>query len=305
MSEHSTIEKHRFITIDVESFGRKHAEERVMEALNVYMPGISKSRLKNKNEPIPINDGKGKQTVTSFDTLVAGTTQSGIVPEIDRILWRNTAPSGTIRAATEASNFPDLVLGTGHRASDALQPPGCITNDVLSDILEDILFYRQEVARTSSIEDGFRSSFRAYRAYLVACITSIDTFLNYHRWFFVNDAASLSRLSDKEIKIIQNVRLPISRKLSEWIPILSGGHSLKDTLPPWQTYNAIREERNAFVHVNDPDYLFALEHTSKALNYCRSGVGQLLLDAYKLLGQNPLPRVYAIRYVPMARFVPK
>lgn len=101
-----------------------------MTALKACNIKTSKSQLKKKDLQIKLKDKYGKETIKTFSNLVEETRKTGVVPEVDRILWIKTNHFGTVAAATDANNFPAMKIQTGIRNSEALKAPGYITNNI-------------------------------------------------------------------------------------------------------------------------------------------------------------------------------
>jgi hypothetical protein len=198
----------------------------------------------------------------------------------------------------------ELSLGTGPRSSQPMSGPGYHTNDVVSDVLDNVLAHRREVAELSHFgQAGFQPCFRSYIAYLLASVTAIDAYLNRHRWFGLNDPSI--RLSDAAKKEIKNVAVSLDQKLRRWVPALTGGRLLDESGQPWAEYTILRVTRNGYTHVNDPDHRFELRRAADILNKCRLGVGQLLIDLAELFAHAPAPAMYRVRYAHEATFVSK
>jgi hypothetical protein len=288
-----------------ECLGRKDAEERVLDSLRAYGVSASKTRLLNGEELELRFRGAPAHRRTTFAELVAGTRATGVVPEIDRMRWRDKDPYGTISGAMDSSGLPPIVLSAGPRTSAPFRGPGYVTNSVVGDMLDDVLYYREEVARLSYLtaEDSFRPAFRAFRAYLGSCITTLDAFLNRCAWFGLNDPPRT--FTPDEEKTLRKQRVPLDVKFQQWLPILCGGQRLAETSRAWTDYRALRVARNGFVHVNEPDHMFVLRDAATVLNLCRRGVGELLIACAALLGRPPLPTVFAVRFAREAAFVEK
>ena len=294
---------HRFLVLATGSVGRTDAEARVLGALRAYGVSLSKKQLVG-GATLELKFGAAPAVTTTFANLVAGTRATGVIPELDRMRWRAADPYGVVSGATDASGLPPIVLGAGPRTSHPFIGPGYTTNNVVADILDDVLFYRSEVARLSFLsDDQFRPAFRAFRGYLSACITTLDAFLNRCAWFGLHDSAR--PLTTKEEATLQNQRLPLDAKFRNWLPILCAGNGLDETSRSWVDYQAIRTARNGFVHVNEPDYMFMLRDAASTLNLCRLGVGQILIDTVSLFGRAAFPTVFAVRFAPEASFVEK
>jgi hypothetical protein len=291
---------HRFIALSDRALTRLEAEERVLSVIRAYGATEDKDAIMQRG--VTFTDPAGKATKLKFADLAAETQRTGVVPTLDHDLWLRTTPRRTLSYAADSPAFSGNIT-TGVRTSAEAKMPGYATSDVVSDILGDVLFYRAETARLSTItQDAYKSSFRAYRAYLGSCITAIDAFLNSRVWFALNEAGRNWTASD--IKTLKNRMLPLNKKLEQWVPILTGGQSVGATTEAWLSYNRIRESRNAYVHANEPDYVYSLREATVGLNLCQSGVGQLLLDVSMLLAENPHPRSLSVRYAHEALFVP-
>ena len=221
------------------------------------------------------------------------------------MLWRDRHGRGTVAAATDASIFPSTVVQSGARTSTPLEAPGFVTTDVVFELLADTLFFRQLTALLSVLEDQFRPCFRAYRAYLAACMSAVDAWLNERAWYRVNDPAKNSDLKPGEIARLCDRYLSLAKKLRMWPPILFRSSRLDETSAEWQTWNRIRLARNAIIHVNEPEFNFSLRRAAESLNDCRLGVGGLLVALHSLEGTHPSPGVLANRWAPEASFVAK
>lgn len=146
----------------------------------------------------------------------------------------------------------------------------------------------------------FRSSFRAYRSYLAACVSAIDAFLNRLSWWTRNQPLAIAQ---SDLKLLLRRSLPLDEKLRKWIPVVTGKSIAEDT-DTWTDYTAIKNARNAVVHINDPDFVFALQDAAAVLNLCRRGVGSLLLEICGLIPSNPAPIVLNVARAPFARYRP-
>lgn len=296
--EAAAKQRHRFIALADVSMTRQEAEERVLASVRKYVPSASKSQL--KKHPFTFTPAGGKPQSLVFADLVESTRRTGVVPDLDRDLWRKTDPHGTIGLAFNGNL--GFQVSAGPMTSKTLNSPGYITNSVLPDLLEEILFHRGETARLSAIsEDSFKPCFRAYRAYLSSCITALDAFLNHRQWFTLNDPAK--KLSVDDEKILRQ-RGNLDDKFKKWIPLMTAGKTVDTASPAWLDYQKIRAARNGYVHSNVPNYVFSTAEAAADLNLCRLGVGQLLLETVSLFGTNPLPALLAVRHAPVADFVP-
>jgi hypothetical protein len=248
--------------------------------------------------PLVLQDKNGNVTRITVPELLADLHLTGAC-EIDRLRWLDTDPFGSI--AVEVPEGLPLVIGTGFRNSPPLLGPGYATNDVVTEFLEDILLYRCEVARHSSPGDMYKSAFRAYRNYLTACVSAIDAYLNKLSWFKVNDPSKT--LTDTQIKLLSRKSLPLDEKIRLWLPLLAGGAAISETGQAWGDYQEIKRARNAFVHVNEPEFFFTPREATDILNLCRTGVGGLIASVYEHLRVHPSPAILRVSRAPRARFM--
>jgi len=294
------MENHRFINIASSALSQREAEERILEALALYGEHRSRTELKRPGVEIHLIDQAGKKTVTDIGELVRGTMTTGEIPALDRLRWRDKDPYGSLFIATEASVPPPIVLGAGLHTSRPLTAPGFVTNCVVTDYLEDVLHYRRAAANMSIFTDSFRECFRNYRAYLASSITAIDAFLNREAWFVLNDPGR--QLSAPEQNKLKKKSLPLNTKIQCWLPIFCGSH-LSEGTQSWNDLQALKSERNEYVHVNEPSYAFELKHAVDLLNACRLGVGEMLIQMTTLVGRYPLPATFRVRYAPLVSYV--
>lgn len=174
---------------------------------------------------------------------------------------------------------------------------GYVTTDVVADALEDVLYYRTQVAALSDGSDMFHPCFRAFKAYLSASITAIDATLNGYAYYW-RQIPGHSRSATTELS---RRNASLYDKLTKWLPILASGHRLSETSQYWKDYDEIRNARNAFTHVNSPTYRFSITEAASHLNLCRQGVGGLLLAIGQALGTRyPSPWVLRVARAPIA-----
>lgn len=289
----------RYIEIDSVSLSSSETEVALGQLLKSY--GISSTPdLRQGGKPLVLTDAKGVTTRITLPELIAQLHLTGTC-EIDRLRWLDTDPyGGTI--ALEAPEGLPVVIATGFRNSPPLQGPGFATNDVVTELLDDILFYRAEVAAKSSPGDMYKSSFRAYRSYLASSISAIDAYVNRLSWFARNDPAS--QLTPTDTKLLSRKNAPLDEKLRRWLPVLADGARLSEQGPEWTDYQALKSARNATVHVNEPEFIFAPRDATNVLNLCRRGVGVMLTRISSFLNRHPSQAVLRVARAPLAKFNP-
>jgi hypothetical protein len=303
--------KHYFLRIGPRALSRTEAKNRICKVLDVFSkPKLDLDRMLrvNSNPSLTFTDGHGQTKKIQYQDLVTETSRTGVIPELERILWSNSHPDGSIAVATDANQLPKVVLTTASRSftTSEMEAPGSVTNDVMVPLLEDVLFYRREAVRFSFFDDSqYERAFRAYRSYLVACISAVDAFLNERAWITLKDPKRKPRLTSAERKVLENRRVSILVKLGKWPQILFGCSKLRKKMPELIDFHKIRSERNAVVHVNAPEFNFSLRKAAGILNLCRLGVGGLLAYLEVAGKRYPAPKVTAVRLARAVSFRPK
>ena len=287
----------RYIEIDSASLSSSETEVVLGQLLKSYGIDLTPD-VRQGVYPLVLTDAKGVATRITLPELIAQLHLTGAC-EIDRLRWLDTDPyGGTI--ALEAPEGLPVVIGTGFRNSPPLQGPGFATNDVVTEFLDDVLFYRAEVAANSSSGDMYKSSFRAYRSYLAASISAIDAYVNRLSWFALNEPSS--QLTPADTKLLSRRRASLDEKLRRWLPLIAGGATLSEQGPEWADYQALKSARNATVHVSEPEFIFAPREATDVLNLCRRGVGEMLTIINSFLNRHPSAAVLRVARAPRARF---
>jgi len=254
--------------------------------------------LRSGIHKLTLTPARGEKMILAVPELLTQLHLTGAC-ELDRARWIDTDPYGSI--ATEVPEGIPIVVATGPRNSPPLHGPGYVTNDVVTELLDDILFYRGTVAQSSHPGEMFRPAFRAFRAYLAASISAIDATLNRLAWFALNDATSPA--PSNVVKLLSRKTASLDEKLQKWLPLLTGGGAIPQNNIEWRHYQDLKRTRNSMIHVNDPEFLFSPRDAADALNLCRHGVGGLLRQISELLKRHPPPAVLRVARAPLARFV--
>jgi hypothetical protein len=288
-----------YIELDAFSLTPSEAEAVLRELLASYGQDVT-PEFRSGARSLTVTQRDGEKTQVTFAGLITEIHLFG-ASKLHQIRWRDTDPYGTVAFAVPPG-LPEFVIGTGPRTSPPLAGPGYATNDVVSELLEDVLVRRKETATLSHQDDMFRAAFRAYRSYLSACVSSVDAYLNSLSWFTRKQPTTA--LSFADMKLLTHKTLPLNEKLRRWLPIITGGANLSESGNEYGALQAIKEARNAVIHVNEPDFLFSLPDAALILNLCRDGVGGVLRDISRLLGRYPSEWVIRVAFAPRARYSP-
>lgn len=181
----------------------------------------------------------------------------------------------------------------GHTKS--LTPP--MTNiPVEMALSEDILFYREEACMYSD-EYDFVMCTRYYRAYLTACISLVDAFINRHILIY-NHSGIKSPVLD-ELKVTSR----LEDRLNLFMAYSAGG-SLNDINEgnQWTQFKALRRLRNEMTHINEPSLGYSIHEFAEHLNYVKKGIGGLLKLIRNKQGKPSLAFIERLYYAPLVYF---
>ncbi|WP_072389102.1 hypothetical protein [Hyphomicrobium sp. CS1BSMeth3] len=161
-----------------------------------------------------------------------------------------------------------MTIGSLTQSIDAygiLEPPV----DVLA---SDILHFRKEAVDASGT-DSLVAVARAYRTYLQVSISLLDAFLGHATFVMAERKPNL--LENKHFEQIRNVG-SLEKRIEAWFGLC--GKSLPDfgKSKRWSDFQALRRERNRYVHPREPLYSLSMKEAVQILNACREGVGGLL-----------------------------
>jgi hypothetical protein len=167
------------------------------------------------------------------------------------------------------------------------------------ELAEDILFFRRAACESSVFHD-FVDTTRYFRAYVFACTSLVEAFLNRPVLLHpgVGDGAEaveqLKKPSDFEARITLWVRTFCKDPISK----------LKSS-STWDHFQQLRKERNRFIHALDPHLGCEIRTLVHGLNLVRNGVGGFM---GKLREMQQLPRppfVDRLESAPEVRFRPR
>lgn len=193
---------------------------------------------------------------------------TGVVEFIQKLLDDGDSIfGGTFEMATP--NFQMKIKTEYAGWTKEVQGP-CRIGLVVNDLMEDILYYRQQVCQASA-DYSFREVARHYRAFLMACISLFDAFINRHILLAAHekfDSPAFTRL--KESRKVED-------RMEAWFETCTD-KTMKDLIrrKEWSDFQAIRQERNAILHVVDPFSVYRIREIATVLNYVRSGIGDFL-----------------------------
>ncbi len=285
---------HRFIELSSHCLSYKAAEAHAMRILQALGNTASKSSLQRPGAILTLQRPKSP-IQTTFAELAAAIRIGGAA---DQFEWHlRTQTSGiTMSFATDSETAGVGLEHVGYHGEHA-KGPGRVSGSVVEDLLEDVLIFRRAVAETSSMEKQFDDCVRNYRAYLHACVSSVDAHFGLELWRLAQARPDV-RLSDDRMR-----GMSIEEKIDVFYDLVGGRVSEKGRT--WAEFKLLKDSRNAFVHPKRPINKFEARRALDDLNRCQLGVGTLIRDANERIGQWPQVNANKVAHAPPARFVTK
>jgi hypothetical protein len=255
-----------FLTMHKYHLSREKAREAVLATL--AHSGSERPNIRDWRKTTIHFSVKGKTRTVSCADLEKEARETGVVEELQRLIdTRDSVFGGTFDSATP--NYQMTVTTEYAGWKKEVQGP-CRIGVATNDLMEDILHYRQETCRASS-DYSFRLLSRHYRAYLAACVSIVDAFINRHILLASHDGfASDAFTRLKEARGMEE-------KIEHWLETCTE-KTIKDLArrKEWCHFQELRQERNALEHAVDPFAVYDLKIIARYLNYVRSGIGELL-----------------------------
>ncbi len=215
------------------------------------------------------NDDDEKCEVT-FRDLVYEARRSGIVEKMQRYLDKKDAVFGGLLQELATPNW-QLTIKIEFAGIERKARGPCRSASSENDLTDDILYYREQTCKRSS-EHDFRLTCRYFRAFLAACISIIDAFINRHILLADYEKFSTPALDILKATINQKERLRL------WFSVCSTDDPTSFFgSREWCHFQEIRAIRNEVVHATNPIEVYSIEDIHRYLNKVRTGVGELLL----------------------------
>ena len=159
--------------------------------------------------------------------------------------------------------------------------PGSIESPEGS-FVSDIRFYREDAVSKFNEKDIFGFS-RAYRGYLMSCVSLVDCFL-YRYTFHVKNM--IPSTADYDNTKDLDSRLPIEERIDAWVTIFAYDkiNEYKNN-KQWSEFICLKKKRNEIIHPATPTIPYEAIKIAKHLNSAKEGVGGLLTNLRKFAGQ--------------------
>ena len=192
------------------------------------------------------------------------------VVRIQRYLDKSDSVFGGMIDEISVANY-QMSVNTAYAGWEKQVTGPCRTSSVVMDLTEDILEYRACICKYSN-EHNFRICCRYYRAYLSACLSLVDAFINRHILVAEHDGFSSPEFD----------RLKRTTSLEDRVCLLlqvcsEDGPSQVLQSIPWCHFQEIRKHRNEIIHAINPVFAYSLKEMWQVLNKVRTGIDELLL----------------------------
>jgi len=170
---------------------------------------------------------------------------------------------------------------------------------VEQEFVGDILAYRKLCCEFSKPGD-FSETSRFFRAYLFACISLIDAFLNRY--------VHIATFNGKSNNLIDQLKQPtrLDQRLSLWLQAfgLNGDSDLKKG-KKWNDFLVLKKARNLHVHATEPYLGYEIKGMINPLNACREGIGGLITFLQKEAGNKSISLFQKLTTAPIIKFSEK
>ncbi|NOV28493.1 hypothetical protein [Methylomonas sp. ZR1] len=184
--------------------------------------------------------------------------------------------------ATTAPGLKINITSSYGSHSVSVNAPGFIEAPEIS-FSDDISFYRKEAVVMFNQDDipGFA---RAYRAYLLSCISLLDCVI--HRYAFHIKALIPSTHDYANTKVLDSI-CSFDEKLEAWMTTFAA-HKIDEYKKSkyWSKFIELKTKRNEIVHSVNPHIGYDIKDSVKYLNYVQDGVGGFLAELRKYAGQS-------------------
>ncbi len=244
----------------------------------------------SKSWTITITSGSRLGQRLTLQDLVSEAKRDGVPTSIQGLLdSADPVLGGSLSIALDAFGVKVKVGDAGYERE--LSAP-CRFAPVESELAGDVLYFRRQACACSTSPTDLELSSRYFRSYLLASVTLVESFLNR----YMLKAQHIAQIHGVDYWKLRN----IEEKLEHWVRLVAGVEpsTIKQS-KSWGQFCHLRQERNKLVHAADPYLGHSTSEMARTLNYCREGVGELLLSLRRAANQNTLGFIERIRLAPI------
>ncbi|TWU30428.1 putative nucleotidyltransferase [Bythopirellula polymerisocia] len=233
--------------------------------------------------------------VQSFEELVQEARLNGTIPRIQDHLDKIDSVFGHGISYSSTPNFQLKQKSSFAGREHEVQGP-CRSAFSERDLVEDILYYRIKACELSCHYD-FQPTCRYYRAYLFACLSIVDAFINRH--ILLAEYEGFSTPEFEELKSATKTE----DRIRLWFAVCSSKNPQKFfKSKEWCHFQELRTKRNEVTHAVEPIGAYSLRDIHLYLNKVRTGVGGLLLLMRNAHEKPTLGFIERLRSAPLVDF---
>jgi len=268
---------HRFLEI-----GRYHrsdadAERYVLALLRRATPGV---RARDwKHQEIKITTGNRTST-HRFGELVRLARETGTAgPVSERLDMDDPFFGGAFSMAT---NGEGVTIGTKYAGYEASLRGPARSYPVEDELTQDILVLRSRACAASG-DVPFEETARCYKAYVFACTSLVEAFLNRHVHLAQHRGDATA---EQDAMAASN----LEERLDRWLRRYANADlaAIKNGEVEWNHFQELRFARNGLIHSTSPFLGLEIRSLERVLNLVREGVGGFLTRIRRLQGLEPL-----------------
>jgi len=240
------------------------------------------------------NDDEAK-SVFRFRDLVDEARLYGVVPRFQRRLdSKDPIFGGTIQEMATPNwqfTWKTSYAGFEKKAQGPFRS-ACVEQELTEDILE----FRR-LACEHSAEYDFRLTCRYFRAYLSACVSILDAFINRHVLL-----AKHEKFDSPEFRALQASK-NLEERVRHWFTMCSEDDPTTFFgSTAWCHFQELREKRNELMHGVEPIVVYSVRDMHAYLNKVRTGVGELLLQMRTAHSKPTVGFIERLRTAPLVDF---
>lgn len=145
------------------------------------------------------------------------------------------------------------------------------------------------------------TSVRPMTSFLTCATTGVATIEAYvqHRAILYNDTNPQTKLLDSKAN-----KVSFDDKVSQWIPIMTGGTKLDKSDKLWESFKILRGYRDNYsVHVKSPSFSMSYEALERGLNLFRYGIAGLLVRLHILFSERIPTEIIRCAFLPDVQFI--
>lgn len=282
---------HRFLEIGRYHRNEADAERYVLALLRRINPGVRARDWKHQEIRIAVGD---RTSTHRFGELVRLARETGTAGRVRESLdMADPFFGGTISMATSTEGITIGRTYAGYKVS--LRGPAR-SYPVEDELTQDILVLRRRACEASG--DGpFEETARCYKAYVFACMSLVEAFLNRHVHLAQHggDAAA-----EQDAMAVWN----LEERLDRWLRRHANADlaAIKNGKAEWNHFQELRVVRNGLIHGASPFLGLEIRSLERTLNLVREGVGEFLMQIRRLQGLEPLGFMERLATAPLVSY---